>query len=447
VSETLSAIISGSQRPRSVPALYVGLAGETPREPPARIGLRDVDHVVIGRGEKRTIARAKERGAQVLTLSLSDARMSTSHARVSRVGGGWVIEDLGSKNGIWIDGERVTRRSLEDGDAVLVGHTCIVYRDRGGEDGDLDRMPAALAPGLETMSPIVAERFAAAVAAARATTPIEISGESGTGKELLARAVHRLSGRKGELVAVNCGALAANLVEAELFGHRRGAFTGAGDERPGLVRTADAGTLFLDEVGELPAPAQSSLLRVLQEGEVLPIGADRPIKVDVRVITATHRDLDADVAAARFRADLRARLLGVQIAMVPLRERPEDLGHLVAALLQRLAPDREIAFTADAVAALYAYHWPLNIRELERALAAAITIAGERIELGHLPTSVRAPAPETDDEADPDDAIRERLAAAIARHDGNLAAVARDLGKDRTQIRRWMKRFGLSREK
>jgi transcriptional regulator of acetoin/glycerol metabolism len=186
---------------------------------------------------------------------------------------------------------------------------------------------------------------------------------------------------------------------------------------------------------------------VLQEGEVVPLGGDRPVKVELRLVTATHKRLDGEVEAGRFRADLRARMLGVQLALPPLRERREDLALLVIALLDKLAPERDIAFSADAVIALYAHAWPLNIRELERALAAALAVARDRIELQHLPAALREPPATGPGELAGDDAaLRERLAASIQRHDGNLAAVARELGKDRTQIRRWMKRFGLSRD-
>jgi pSer/pThr/pTyr-binding forkhead associated (FHA) protein len=445
MSDTLSAIVSTARRGRSQPALYVGLTGDAPRTPPARISLGGVDRVDIGRGDARRIDRASHDGVDVVSVRLGDARMSSRHARLSRLGGAWVVEDLQSKNGIWIGGQRLVRRELADGDAIVVGHTALVFRESGGELPDLDGRPAAVAPGLATLVPELAARFVALASASRSPVPIEIHGESGTGKELAARAVHAMSGRAGRLVAVNCGALPAPLLEAEMFGHRKGAFTGAVDDREGLVLGADGGTLFLDEVAELPLASQAALLRVLQEGEVLAIGADKPLKVDLRVITATHRDLDVEAASNRFRSDLRARLLGVTVALLPLRERREDLGLLVATLLDRLAPGRSIAFSADAVAAIYAHDWPLNVRELERALAAALAVASDRIELAHLPSAVRdassaAPPSHEDDE------VRRRLVDSIARHDGNLAAVARELGKDRTQIRRWMKRFGLSRE-
>jgi transcriptional regulator with GAF, ATPase, and Fis domain len=279
--------------------------------------------------------------------------------------------------------------------------------------------------------------------AARSTTCVEIRGESGTGKELVARAVHDLSNRRGSFVAVNCGSLPPTLFEGELFGHRRGAYTGACDERPGLIRSSDGGTLFLDEVAELPAASQPALLRVLQESEVTPLGADRAVRVNLRVVTATHRDLDVEVAAGRFRADLRARLLGLQIDLPPLRDRREDLGMLIASMLERFAP-RELSLSLEAAMALYAYDWPLNVRELERVLVAAASVAHDRIEMCHLSSLLRKPQEPVALPVD-DDELRERLASSIERHHGNLAAVARELCKDRTQVRRWMKRFGLAR--
>ena len=449
MSETLSVIESTGRRARTAAALYLGLTGDAPRTPAARISLRGIDRVELARGDRRVVTRNNTDAADVLTLAIADARMSGQHARVTRVGGAWVLEDLGSKNGTRIGGERIERHSLVDGDVIVVGHTAVVFRTSGGEAGDLDA-PATIAPGLSTLSPQLAELYAQLASAARTTVPIEVTGETGTGKELAARAVHALSGRPGAFAAVNCGALAGTLLESELFGHKKGAYTGADVERAGLVRTADRGTLFLDEIAELHASSQAALLRVLQEGEVVPLGADRPVKIDVRLVTATHKSIDDEVDAGRFRADLRARLLGVALALPPLRERREDLAMLVAALLDRLAPDRSIAFSVDAVAALYAHRWQLNIRELERALAAALAVAGDRIELQHLPAAVRGerparPSHETAERSSNDGELRERLASTLARHRGNIAAVARELGKDPTQIRRWMKRFGLSR--
>jgi len=305
-----------------------------------------------------------------------------------------------------------------------------------------------------TLSPEVAATFGDLAAAATSLVAVELGGESGTGKELAARAVHTLSGRRGRFVAVNCGALPGTLLEAELFGHKKGAYTGATEDRVGFVRSADGGTLFLDEVAELPAASQAALLRVLQESEVMPLGADRPVKVDIRLVLASLRNLDTEVAAKRFREDLRARMLGVRVEVPPLRDRQEDLGWLVPTLLERAFPGRPLTFSADAVMALYMYGWPLNIRELERALAAAGALAGQRIELHHLPEAIRVPSSEPPASAptdpaslsDEDRQLRETLVAAIGRHGGNLSAVARELAKDRKQIQRWVRRFGLARD-
>ncbi|HTL36410.1 MAG TPA: sigma 54-interacting transcriptional regulator [Kofleriaceae bacterium] len=448
--DTLSAILSKPTATRERAALHVGLAAETVRQQPARFALVDVDQVTIGRGSTQTATRTTTDGERTLAIMLPDARLSTHHARITKLGGRWILEDLGSKNGTWLGGEAIQQHTLDDNDVIEVGHTMLVFRAHGGEAGDLAQL-APVSDGLATLSPGLAERFATIARGAPSNVPVMIRGDTGTGKELVARAVHALSGRKGPFVAVNCGAVPAHLVEAELFGHRKGAFTGAGDERVGLVRSADGGTLFLDEIGELPASAQAALLRVLQEGEVLPIGTDKPVRVDVRLVTATLRDLEADVAAGSFRTDLLGRVLGLSIALPPLRERPEDLSLLVQTLLDRVARGRNLRLSPDVVRALYAHPWPRNIRELERALASASALTLERIELEHLPDPVRAAAPPprlvpTLSQLSADERKqRDDVAAALLRHNGNIAAVARELGKDRTQIRRWMRRFGLSR--
>jgi sigma-54 dependent transcriptional regulator, acetoin dehydrogenase operon transcriptional activator AcoR len=454
MTNTLSVVVSRTSAPRSHPALYIGLVADAPATPPARISLDGVDQVEIRRSEVRSVAVEPRDGASVVDIGLADARLSKHHARLVRRGTAWVLEDLGSKNGSWIKNVRIQSHALADGDVIIIGHTALVYRSRGGEAKTLLAAPAGAPLGLQTMSPVLEAQFRDLASAARSLVAVEITGETGTGKELVARAVHALSERPGSFIAVNCGALASTLVEGELFGHRRGAFTGAANERPGLIRSADQGTLFLDEIAELPAAAQASLLRVLQEKELTPVGADRPVRVDLRIVSATHQDLDEAVAAGRFRADLRARLLGVRVELPALRERPEDLGLLVAELLARGAAEQgagaAIEFLSDVVAALYAYDWPLNIRELERTLAAATAVARDRIELSHLPPALRSAISDhvIIDEAAlsaTDRELRGRLTDAIARHRGNLAEVGRELGKDRTQIRRWMKRFGLSR--
>jgi DNA-binding NtrC family response regulator len=383
-------------------------------------------------------------------VTLADPRMSTNHARMSRVGGRWVLEDLDSKNGTTVGPDRIKRKPLEDGDSILVGHTALLFR-AAAEQTDLDGDPPEVATNLATLSIALSERYRDLAAAATSNVSVEIHGETGTGKELVARAVHELSKRSGRFVAVNCAALSASTLEGELFGHKRGAFTGATEDRPGLIRSADKGTLFLDEIADLPLPAQAALLRVLENGEVTPLGSDIAVRVDVRLVTATHRDLDVEVNADRFRADLRARLLGFAIELPALRRRREDLSLIVSSLLDRFAPERNVTFSSDAVAALYAHDWPLNIRELGRSLQTALSVTpSDRIEMQHLPASVGATEPLEQPvyrEATAEEkSLKDQLTSALSRHEGNIAAVGREMGKDPTQIRRWMKRFGLKRE-
>ncbi len=194
-------------------------------------------------------------------------------------------------------------------------------------------------------------------------------GETGTGKEVIARAVHARSGRPGPFIAVNCGALPKELVESSLFGHVRGSFSGAVRDEVGFVRAANAGTLFLDEVGDLPLAAQSALLRVLQESEVNPIGSNQPVRVDVRILAATNRPLDRMIEESVFRGDLYARLAGFIAKLPPLRERKADLGQLAAAWIAdgRLP---EVRFRREAIERLLEHEWPFNVRELLQALQA-----------------------------------------------------------------------------
>lgn len=226
---------------------------------------------------------------------------------------------------------------------------------------------------------------------ARSPLPVLISGETGTGKELVARAVHAASGR-GAFVAVNCAALPEHLLESELFGHERGAFTGADRTRPGLFEAADGGTLFLDEVGDLPSPLQPKLLRALEEGEIRRVGATRPTTVDVRVVTATNRDLDEEVAGGRFREDLYWRLNGLGLHVAPLRERSADIPLLADHFLDRIAADpaQRSRFTSETMALMVAYPWPGNVRELRAVAERAATLSDAR-QLGpeSLPDRVR----------------------------------------------------------
>ena len=230
----------------------------------------------------------------------------------------------------------------------------------------------------------------AAEKAAASAIPVLIEGESGVGKELVARAIHGSSARRAKpFVAVNCGALPENLVESILFGHEKGAFTGATEKHTGKFAEADGGTLFLDEVGELPGPAQVKLLRALQEGEVEPVGGRKSIKVDVRIVSATNRDLIADVKAGRFREDLFYRLHVFPISVPPLRSRRDDIPDLARHFLTRFAAEegkRVRAISAEGLALLAAHHWPGNVRQLENAVFRAVVLTdGEEIGVNEFP--------------------------------------------------------------
>ena len=230
----------------------------------------------------------------------------------------------------------------------------------------------------------------AAEKAAASTIPVLVEGESGVGKELIARAVHGSSARRTKpFVAVNCGALPETLVESILFGHEKGAFTGATEKHSGKFAEADGGSLFLDEVGELPASAQVKLLRALQDGEVEPVGGRKSVKVDVRILSATNRDLIADVRAGRFREDLFYRLHVFPVSVPPLRMRRDDIAELARHFLTRIAAEegkRIRSISADGLALLAAYHWPGNVRQLENAIFRAVVLAdGDEIGANEFP--------------------------------------------------------------
>jgi len=277
-----------------------------------------------------------------------------------------------------------------------------------------------------------------------------IQGESGTGKELVARLLHYWSDRVGQpFVAVNCKAFAEGVLESELFGHEKGAFTGAVAARPGCFERATGGTLFLDEIGEIGPDFQAKLLRVLQDGEVLPVGGTRSRRVDVRVVTATNRSLRDEIAAGRFRDDLYYRLNVIPVQLAPLRERREDILPLAHHFLARHAAEsgRGLALAPEAEEALVAHAWPGNVRELENAIERAVVLAhGERITPEDLLLEQHGPsadaAPEGTLQDSLDRAAAARIRSALEAAKGNRAEAARGLGIDRTTLYRLMKRLG-----
>jgi sigma54-dependent transcription regulator len=430
---------------RELPRLVVVFEGRKPFAPALRLSLAGLDELQIGRGA----ARSWQRSGRRLELQLCDFEISRQHVRLQRGHDGWELSDLGSKNGTNINGAPATRATLVDGDVIEVGAVMLMYRDdgRGGRDcDDLDLTSTATLPAaFRTASLELEGRVGALLKIAPSVVPVLIRGETGTGKELTARAIHELSRRRGPFVAINCGALPRTLIESELFGSKRGAFSGARDDREGLVRRADGGTLFLDEIAELPEESQVALLRVLQEGEVRPVGAADSIHVDVRVVAATHQDLEARIAAGRFRQDLYARLVGYVATLLPLRARREDIGTLIGTMLERMVDDpAPVTVQRQAARALLGYPYPLNVRELEQALRAAVALAeGREIRLEHLPDAIRTYRRSGPELLPEEQALRERLVELLREHRGNVTAVGRGLGKAPIQIRRWCRRYGI----
>jgi DNA-binding NtrC family response regulator len=313
-------------------------------------------------------------------------------------------------------------------------------------------------------SPVMQQLLAVAQRIAPSDASVLVLGESGTGKELLARTVHRLSlRREGPFVAFDCSALAPSLLESELFGHEKGAFTGAARARRGLFREAHGGTLFLDEIGDIAPEVQNKLLRVLQEREIKPVGGDSFVKVDVRIVAATNKDLKALAARGVFREDLYWRLAVVPLEVPPLRDRREDLPLLCAHLLARRRPPGSATrwparVSAGALAKLAAYSWPGNIRELENVLArAALLCDGDEIEASDLPAlgdghlgdahgpGVADGRTLKDIVADATRAVeRQAIRDALARADGSPAKAARLLGISRASIYNKLKEYGIA---
>jgi DNA-binding NtrC family response regulator len=283
--------------------------------------------------------------------------------------------------------------------------------------------------------------------AARSTSTVLVTGESGTGKELIARSIHQLSQRPGQFIAVNCAAIPAELMESELFGHTGQAFTGARQPRAGLFESADGGTIFLDEIGEMPLALQPKLLRVLQEGTVRRIGADREREIDLRVIAATNRDLEKEVREGRFREDLFWRLNVIHLHLPPLRERPFDIPLLVEHFLHKMtekASGPPLLVPQETLAILTAYHWPGNARELENAIERAIALAeGGTLRPEDLPDRIRQQAGTTtiltrgkEQRLTLHELEREYILDTLRLTGGNKSRAAEILGVDRRTLHR-----------
>jgi DNA-binding NtrC family response regulator len=386
------------------------------------------------------------RGASLFDVPFEDPGMALQHAEIRIEGGTAVLRDLGSAGGTAVNGARLRGpHELVQGDVVRISDTLLVFARWAGDRAE--EAPPGIEPDLTGASPSIAaiRRSVDAVAPHRRT--VVVTGETGTGKEIIARQLHRRSGRTGPFVAVNCGAFTEGLLASELFGHVRGAFTGAVQEQQGLFRAARGGTLLLDDAAEIPPSLQPTLLRVLETWQVRPVGSTRDVDVDVRVVATTNRELLAMVQDGLFRSDLYARLAQWTIRLPPLRERREDIPALTRALLGRCDAAGRL-LTPDLQEALLIHAWPMNIRWLFNVLSVA-TIVSPTGALA-LGDEVRE-ALRTDDHAEPgapprapaptlDKAALEEL---LGRFQGRVAEMARHLGVTRPKLYRLLWAEGL----
>jgi len=411
--------------------------------------------------------------------------VSRRHAEIQWSQGRWLIRDLGSTNGTIVDGERIEETELEPMHEVRIGDAILKFVEQDAQIQVRYRLDGTLVPGVTRLAHYPGgavggfqiDRICAEIERIAPTSlAVLLLGESGTGKEVVAREIHRLSGRSGAFRALNCGAIPENLIESELFGYKRGAFSGADRDKLGIFKAADGGTLLLDEIGDMPEQAQVKLLRVLQNREVYPVGATAPEHVDVRVVCATHKDLERLQGEGEFRRDLFGRINEYQVSLPPLRERKEDIYLLVRTFLERHGrPDLVPSF--PLMTGLLHYEWPYNVRELEACIKRCIALTdGPILNEQLLPDSVRdamndygsagkrrtstpdplsapshpgaplqggapvQPGPPRSALGDPGPA---QLRELLQRHQGNVAAVGRELGKARMQIHRWMKKHGI----
>ncbi len=364
-----------------------------------------------------------------------DRQISGRHLRLSRAGGVLTIEDLASSNGIFLDGHLLPPHDpvrLRDGAILRLGKSLFVHRE--AFEGPL--VPDRPEEGLVGPWGLRDVRRALAGLRARPEIAILIEGETGTGKELVSRAVAAALRRPHPFAPVNVAALGQSTLEGHLFGWKRGAFSGADRTDPGLIRANEGGTVFLDEIGELPPELQAKLLRVLENGEVLAIGEHRPHRVDVAFVAATNQDLAQLVAEKMFRTDLLARFR-VRIPIPPLRDRPEDLLSLLVALWERRHGAADLAgaeMEVEAAEQILLHAWPANTRELDRLAA---SLPGDRFELW-LADVERLLGPVVQDRTAP--VTRERLAEALAAHGGNQVQAAKSLGVDRSVVLRLLKK-------
>lgn len=373
-------------------------------------------------------------------IRLEGGQVSRRHAEIQREGAVFLIRDLSSRNGVFVDGMQVPLAPLRDGSLLRIGEWVgVITTIEPDDQGPFFTEPL---PGYFA-GPVLLPRLLPLKRAADAELPVVVQGETGTGKEGAARVAHLWSGRRGPFLALNCAALPEQLAEGELFGYRKGAFTGAERAHPGHLRSADGGTLFLDEVADLSLPLQAKLLRALEEREVIPLGESTPVKFDVHLVTATQAPLSEAVAAGRFRADLFARLDGMTIQLPPLRDRVEELPFLFMRFLA--AKGRQVpAVDATLIEAVCRYDWPYNMRELDRLARQLWALHGhEEILLAkHLPARITEPAAPAKASPGISELDSATVLAALRAAKGNIKAAAQTLGISRQRLYRMLEEAG-----
>jgi DNA-binding NtrC family response regulator len=390
-------------------------------------------------------------------VPLEDPAVSRRHCTIRPVAQGFEVVDLGSRNGTHLDGAAITRATVSPGATLRIGATFVQLMPEEVA-ADVPESAATSFGALLGSSPVMRRVFGVLERASASDAPILFLGESGTGKELAARAVHEHSKRRdGPFVVFDCGASSETLIESDLFGHRKGAFTGAVADRPGAFAQAAGGTLFLDELGDLPLALQPKLLRLLEAGEVTPLGAPKSERHDVRIVAATNRDLWAEVGRGMFRGDLYYRVAVVEAHLPPLRRRASDIPDLVRRFLTALGANTEEPDDA-VLQRLSAYAWPGNVRELRNVIARAVALAPQGTPLSRMPLLLRGsaagefearvqavrPFHELKDELVAK-FEREYLEDLLRRANGNMAEAARRAGLERKFLYKLLERAGIGR--
>ena len=407
--------------------------------------------VVEGHDEGRALVLREGRAHRVGTaadcdLVLTDERISGHHLEIVVGESRFEVVDEGSTNGTFYQGSRIGRATLPPGATLKLGRSVLRLQPRA-EALQLPPSRARRFGDLVGVSLAMRQVFAVLEHAAASDVTVLIEGETGTGKELAARALHEASERRrGPFVAVDCGALPESLVDSELFGHVRGAFTGATTDRTGAFARARGGTLFLDEIDGVSAGVQARLLRALEERCIRPVGADRELPLDLRLVVATQAPLTARVAEGRFRADLFYRVAVLHLRLPPLRERREDIAPIVAELLHR----RGLAageVSGPGLPRLLAHEWPGNVRELRNVIEYAFALGeGPVLSAGEVPPELRGELPPNAKKTmrDPDEAERQRIREALRLAGGQKSQAAELMGISRTTLWRRMRELKMN---